>query len=115
MMLGLNPDYYTANDFGEAVYAYFTNYPPLPAIFWTLNVSCGLIAPILLLFHKRWAVGFAFVAAFASLFLAVITFGFMERWQVLGTFISLFDLSILLLTFGFFLYAKSMAKKQVLK
>lgn len=115
MMLGHNSAYYSSKNYGEAVFTYFTDSPLLPAIFWTVNISSGLIAPILLLFHTHWAVPGALISAICLLCLDFLTFGFRDRWHVLGPWISLFDIAILLMTFGLFLYCRAMAKRGVLR
>lgn len=115
MMLGHNLDYYNSKNYGEAVVAYFTEYPMLFLAFWTLNIFCGLIAPILLLFRTRWAVWIALISAVSMLCLEVLTFAFRNRWNVLGPWISLFDIALLILTFGLFFYCKALAKRCVLK
>ncbi|UNC92333.1 hypothetical protein [Candidatus Contubernalis alkaliaceticus] len=114
MMLGLNEAYYSYNNFGKGVYAYFTNYPMLPLIFWTTNIFSGIVAPILLFFRLRWAVQASFISVVSIMLLQFITFGFMDRWNVFGTWLSLFDIVIMLTTFGFFLYCRAMAKRGVL-
>lgn len=115
MMLGHNVDYYNSKHYGEAIVAYFTNYPMVFLVFWTINVFCGLIASILLLFKTRWAMRGALVSAVAMLCLEVLTFAFRDRWNVLGPWISLFDIALLLMTCGFFFYCRALAKRDVLK
>jgi hypothetical protein len=115
MMLGHNEAYYNSKRFGDTVLAYFTDYPILPLVFWTMNVFSGLIAPILLLFHTRWAAQVAMISSISMLCLEFITFTFMNRWNVLGPWISLFDIVILLMTFSLFLYCRVMVKRGVLK
>ncbi|TCP99840.1 hypothetical protein EDD79_103228 [Serpentinicella alkaliphila] len=56
MMLSHNEAYYNSQGYGLDVFEYFTDYPILPLVFWTINVGSGLIAPVLLLFRSRWAV-----------------------------------------------------------
>lgn len=115
MTLGLNSDYFSSQNYGEAHITYFTNYPIVPAAFWTIGISSGLIAPILLLFRLRWAVQVALISVVSQLCLDILTFGFRGRWQVFGPWISLFDILILLLTFGLFLYCRSMSARGVLR
>lgn len=40
---------------------------------------------------------------------------FMDRWNILGPWISLFDIGILILTFGLFFYCRVMTRRGVLK
>ncbi|CAH8704946.1 hypothetical protein M5W83_13180 [Paenibacillus thiaminolyticus] len=115
MMRGHNEAYYSAKNYGEAVFVYFTNYPMLPLIFWTINVFSGLIAPILLLIRSRLAVQVSLISSVSILCQEFITFAFMDRWNTLGPWISLFDIGILITTFGLFIYCRSMNKRGVLR
>ncbi len=115
MVLGLNEAYYNYNNFGEEVYAYFMNYPLLPLIFWTANIFSGITSSILLLLRLRWAVQASFISAISIILLQLITFGFMDRWHILGTRLSIFDMVIMLMKLGFFLYCAAMARRGVLK
>ncbi|WP_323173615.1 hypothetical protein [Natrialba sp. PRR66] len=115
MILELNEAYFNAQNWGDAHLAYFTDYPLLPRIFWTTGIVSGVVAPILLLLRIRWTVWLAFISATTRACLAVITFGFMNRWDVFGPWLSLFDISILLMTVGFYLYCRRMAARGVLR
>ncbi|GIO86159.1 hypothetical protein J25TS5_30910 [Paenibacillus faecis] len=115
MVLGHNEAYYSAKNYGAAVFDYFTDYPAVPLICWTLNVFTGLIAPILLLLHSRWAVPVSLISALSILGLEGITFAFMGRWHVLGPWISLFDIWILAMTFGFYFYCRVLKQRGVLR
>jgi len=115
MMLGHNVDYYNSKHYGKAVFEYFTNYPLMFLILYTTNIFCGLIAPILLLFRTRWAVHAAFVSAVSMLCLDVLTFALRNRWNVFGPWISLFDIALLIMTWGFFFYCRGVAKRGGLK
>lgn len=115
MMLGHNASYYNSKHYGEAVVKYFTNYPIVFLVFYTTNIFCGLIAPILLLFRTRWTVLVSFVSAISMLCLEVLTFTFRNRWNILGPWVSLFDIALLLITIGFFFYCKALRKRGVLK
>lgn len=115
MMLGLNEDYYRAKNYGEAVKNYFSNYPVIPLILYTINIFMGVLAPCLLLLRSRWAVLLAGLSAFTILGLEFITFTWMNRWDILGAAVSLFDIFILLLTFAMYLYSKYLLRRGVLK
>ncbi|MEO3871318.1 hypothetical protein ABGB18_21100 [Nonomuraea sp. B12E4] len=80
----LNKGYFAEQGYGPAQIAYFTDYPAIPAIFWTINIAAGLTAALMLLFRSRWATLVALIAAVSQLFLLAITFGFMDRWAILG-------------------------------
>lgn len=115
MMLGHDPAYYRAKGYGQAVFEYFTDYPAIPLILWTLNIFFGLIAPLLLICRSRWALQASLISALSILGLELITFSFMDRWHVLGPGISLFDIGILVATFGLFFYCRLMKKQGVLR
>lgn len=115
MMLGLNEDYYTAKNYGKAVKNYFSNYPVIPLILYTINIFMGVLAPCLLLFRSRWTVTIAGLSAFSILGLEFITFTWMNRWNILGAAVSLFDIVILLLTFAMYLYSKYLLRRGVLR
>lgn len=115
MMLGHHEAYYSSKNYGEQVFEYFTNYPIAPLIFWTLNVFSGLLAPIFLIGRSRLAVLTSLIALISIVCLELITFTFMNRWRVLGPWISLFDIGILILTSGLFFYSRHMKKRGVLR
>lgn len=115
MTLGKNAAYFSSQNYGDTQIAYFTDYPLLPAIFWTIAVSSALAASILLLFRTRWAILVVVIAVVSQLCLDIVTFGFLNRWHVFGTRQSLFDIVILLLMIGLFLYSRSMSVRGVLR
>jgi hypothetical protein len=115
MVLGLNEAYYNYNNFGEEVYEYFMNYPLLPLIFWTANIISGITSSILLLFRLNWVVQASFISAISIILLQLITFGYMDRWNVLGSRLSFFDMVIMLITLGFFFYCVVIARRGVLR
>ncbi|CDQ19647.1 hypothetical protein SAMN05192559_104126 [Halobacillus karajensis] len=115
MMLGHDADYYNSKNYGEAVHKYFTNYPIGLLVLWTINIFGSIIASILLLFRTRWVVWIALISAISMLLLEAITFAFKNRWEVLGPFISMFDIGLLIITWAFFFYCRYLAKRGVLK
>ncbi len=115
MVLDLNEAYFKSQNFGSPIITYFTYYPLLPRIFWTIGVTSGVITPILILMRTRWAVWLAFVCVISLGCLHIITFGFMNRWNVFGPWLSLFDTSIFLLTVGLYLYCRRMSARGVLQ
>lgn len=114
MMLGHNLDYYNSKKFGENVIVYFTDYPLIPLLLWLTNIVGGVVAPILMLFRLKWAVQVSLISAISIMLLQFVTFTFMNRWETLGTWISIFDIGIMLMTFGLFIYCKMMSKRSVL-
>jgi len=115
MMLGHDIDYYESKGFTEETHKYFKNYPIILLVFWTINILCGIISPILLLFRTKLVVWIAFLSAIAMFLLEVIGFLFFNRWEALGTFVSLFDIGLLILTWLFYFYCKYLREKGVLK
>ncbi|BAC12874.1 hypothetical conserved protein [Oceanobacillus iheyensis HTE831] len=82
---------------------------------WTINIICGMLSSILLLFRTRLVVWIAFISAVSMFLLAAIGFIFMKRWEALGTFVSLFDIGLLILTWTFYFYCRHLKKKRILK
>lgn len=97
------------------VVAYFTDYPLLFSSLWTINVFSLPIAAVLLVFRRKWAVWGALAATISKLSLDVLTFTFWDRFRLFGPWLSLVDITILLLTCGFYFYCKAMARKGILK
>lgn len=112
LSLTLNKEYFEAKGFGTAQIAYFTDYPHVPL--WTVAVAGGIVSALLLLSRSRWAVPVALVSAGANLCLVLATFGFKDRWNVFGPWMSLFDFVILALTFGLWAYCRAMLSRGVL-
>ncbi len=115
MILELNEAYFSAENYGATQIAYFTDYPLLPRIFWTIGIASGLVAPILLLLRTRWAVWLALISAASQACLTFITFGFINRWDMFGPQMPIFDMSIIVMTFGLYLYCRRMATRSVLR
>lgn len=106
--------YYQDQSYGPAQIQYFADYPFVPMVFWTLNIVGGLAAVLLLALRSRWSVLAASVAALSQLCLQIITFGFMDRWSILGPRLSLTDIVVMLLTFGLWLYCHRLRRQNVL-
>ncbi|MBK7317961.1 hypothetical protein [Candidatus Villigracilis affinis] len=112
MTVSHNQGYFEYLRYNQAVIDYFTNYPLVLLIFWTINVFGGIATLLLMLMRKGIAFYFS-VATFASMFLLdIITFGFRNRWNIIGVKASAIDIFMLILTLGlciynFFLFKKS--------
>ncbi|ASR33762.1 hypothetical protein BAY61_00800 [Prauserella marina] len=113
-LLEPNVDYIHSQGWGDDAIAYFTDYPLVIKIIWTINVVAGLIAPVLLFFRSRLAVAVALTAISAQVVLMLITFAFLDRWAALGAFTNLWDVGIALLTLAFWWYCRTMLKRSVL-
>ncbi len=48
-----NQGYFEYLHYNQAVIEYFTNYPLIPLIFWTVNVFVGILTPVLMLMRKE--------------------------------------------------------------
>jgi len=73
---------------------YFTDYPLMLRILWTVNIFGGLLAPRLLVARSRWALPTAFVSALTQIVLLAATFAFLDRWRMLGASTAWFDIGI---------------------
>ena len=115
MTHGRDAAYFESQGYDDAQIAYFTDYPLVPDVFWTIAVWGALFAAVLLLLRSRWAVPVVFAALISQVCLNVVTFAFMDRWQILGTRLALFDGGVLLLTVGLLLYCRAMSARDVLR
>lgn len=109
-----NAAYFKAH-FTAAIVNYFTNYPKLFLILWGINVVCGIVAAILLLFRARAAAWFGVVSAFSMLFQEILTFLMRSRWKVFGPKLALFDIAMLVITCAFAVYCVAMEKRGTLQ
>ena len=111
MTVSHNQSYFDYLRYNQAVIDYFTNYPLVLLIFWTVNVFGGIVTLLLMLTKKEIAFYFS-VATFVSMFLLdFITFGFRNRWNVIGTKTSITDILMLILTLGLCIYNYFLFKK----
>lgn len=104
MTVTLNQGYFEYLHYNQTVIDYFTNYPILPLLFWTVNVLIGILTPLLMLMRKSIAFHASVTAFVAMLLLDIITFGFRDRWNVIGAKASTTDLVMLALTLGLSIY-----------
>lgn len=108
-------DYFASQGYRQAQVDYFVDYPVVPLVFWTVNIASGLAAAALLLARSRWAVAATATAAVSQSCLQIITFGFMDRWDILGVRLSIQDIVVLLLTFLVWLYSSRQRRRNVLR
>lgn len=113
MVLSGNEAYFRRQGFNDAIVAYFSNYPVVPAIFWTIAVYGMLLASLLLLMRRRLASSLGWLSAAGFACLDVITFGFMDRWAIFGPWLSLFDLSIFVLSLLLAAYCTAIVRRGV--
>jgi len=98
----------------RGVAGYFSDYPLALTVLWTINVFGGPVAAIGLLLGRRWAVWAALVVVVAKFCLDALTFLLRNRWDVFGPQASLVDVTVLLISVGFYLYCRAMANRGVL-
>jgi hypothetical protein len=111
MTVSHNQGYFEYLRYNQAVIDYFTNYPLVLLIFWTINVFGGIVTLLLMLMRKEIAFYFS-AATFVSMFLLdFITFGFRNRWNVIGAKASATDIFMLILTLGLCIYNYFLFKK----
>ncbi|MFI6866600.1 hypothetical protein [Nocardia sp. NPDC050406] len=115
MALSENAEYFRAQNYDSEQVQYFTDYPLLPTVFWTIGVWGGLLAAVLLLLRNRWALPVAAAGLAGQVVLNILTFGFRDRWQMLGPRLALFDLGVLLLTAGFVFYCRRLKTRGILR
>lgn len=85
---------YIREQFGASGVVYFADYPVGFRILWTINILCGLTAPIMLIVRSLWAFAAAISAALAQVLLLIMTFTFLSRWAMLGAGTSWFDIGV---------------------
>lgn len=99
-----NQGYFEYLHYNQAIIEYFTNYPLIPLIFWTINVFVGILTPVLMLMRKEISFYSSAVTFVSMLLLDIITFGFRNRWNVIGARASTIDILMLILTLGLCIY-----------
>lgn len=101
---------YIREQFGASGVVYFADYPAGFRIMWTINIICGLTAPIMLIVRSRWAFAAAITAALAQVLLLITTFTFLNRWAMLGAGTSWFDIGVGVVTGLFAWYCWALQK-----
>jgi hypothetical protein len=106
-----NQGYFEYLHYNQTVIDYFTNYPTLPLLSWTINVFVGALTPVLMLMRKEMAFYSSVVTFVSMLLLDLLTFGFRNRWNVIGAKASTTDIFMLILTLGLCIYNYFLFKK----
>ncbi|MBL8080867.1 MAG: hypothetical protein JNM55_23040 [Anaerolineales bacterium] len=96
--------YFKYLDYDQAVIDYFTNYPLMLLVLWTVNVFGGIVTLALMLLGSEIAFYFSAVTFASMALLDLFTFGFRDRWNVIGARASAVDLLMLALTLGLCVY-----------
>src|SRR5690606_24224359 len=95
---------YMLGQFGADGVTYFADYPLALRIVWTINILGGLVAPVLLVMRNRWALAVSVTASLAQILLLAITFSALDRWAMLGSATSWFDIGVGVVTILFAAY-----------
>jgi hypothetical protein len=89
---------------------YFSNYPAVFNILWTINVFGGIAAALMLLLRTKWVVWVALAVLISKLILDGSTFLFRDRWEIFGPQLALTDIAVLVISAGFFFYCRRMMR-----
>lgn len=114
LLIAADDTEYIRSQFGSSGVTYFADYPFVPRALWTINILAGLIAPVLLIARRRWALPTAVASAVAQFLLLGVTFAFLDRWDMLGAATSWFDIGIGVVTALFAGYCWAMNRRGVL-
>lgn len=104
MTVSHDQTYFEYLRYNQVVIDYFANYPPVPFVFWTINVFGGVVTLLLMLLKKEIAFYSSAITFISMLLLDFVTFGFLNRWNVIGAKASTIDLLMLVLTLGLCVY-----------
>jgi hypothetical protein len=80
-------------------------------MFWTINIFGGVVTLLLMLMKKEIAFYLSLVTFVSMLLLDFTTFGFLNRWNVIGAKASTIDILMLILTLGLCIYNYFLFKK----
>ena len=111
MTVSHNQTYFEYLRYNQVVIDYFKNYPLVPFVFWTINVFGGVVTLLLMLMKKEIAFYLSLVTFVSMLLLDFATFGFLNRWNVIGAKASTIDVLMLVLTLGLCVYNYFLFKK----
>ena len=111
MTIRHDPGYFEYLHYDQAVMDYFANYPLVPLVFWTVNVFGGIVTLLFMLLKKEIAFYLSVVTFVSMLLLDIATFGFLNRWNVIGAKASTIDILMLVLTSGLCVYNYFLFKK----
>jgi lipid-A-disaccharide synthase-like uncharacterized protein len=111
MTVSHNQTYFEYLRYNQVVIDYFENYPLVPFVFWTINVFGGVVTLLLMLMKKEIAFYLSLVTFVSMLLLDFATFGFLNRWNVIGAKASTIDILMLILTLGLCIYNYFLFKK----
>ena len=104
MTVSHNQTYFEYLRYNQVVIDYFENYPLVPLVFLTINVFGGVVTLLLMLMKKEIAFYLSLVTFVSMLLLDFATFGFLNRWNVIGAKASTIDILMLILTLGLCIY-----------
>lgn len=93
---------------------YFYGFPTWVVVFWALAVWGGVLGSLLLLMRKRLAVPVLLVSFVSMIVTSVHNFLLSDGLDVMGTGGAAFSGLIFVVALGLWLYARAMAKREVL-
>lgn len=111
MTVSHNQTYFEYLRYNQTVIDYFENYPLIPFVFWTINVFGGIVTLLLMLMEKEIAFYLSLITFVSMFLLDFATFGFLNRWNVIGAKASTIDIIMLILTLGLCIYNYFLFKK----
>lgn len=85
---------------------YFMNYPVPLLVLFGINIICGILGIIIALFNRRLAKKLVLISGISNSILTFITVTFMNRIQIIGLDMTITDITVIIATFGLFLYYK---------
>ena len=108
-------NYFAQLGYDQRQIDYFTHYPLLPWIFWTIGTWASIAAVILLFARSRFAVHTFAVSATSLVILNLVTFGTMNRFEILGARLSVQDIVVTGGIIVLFFYARWLGKQGALR
>jgi hypothetical protein len=93
---------------------YFYTFPTWLVFFWATAVWGSVVASVLLLLRREWAVGVFLVSFVAMVVTSVDNFLLRDGLEVMGTGGAVFSVIIFFAALGLWLYSRAMAQRGVL-
>jgi uncharacterized membrane protein (UPF0136 family) len=106
---------YLTSQYSPTGVEYFTNYPfPLLCLFG-FNLLTGVAGIIIALFNTGWASKLILTSGIANFILIFITVIFLNRVKNIGLSMTLQDTTVMLATFGLYLYYRRLSSHRFKK
>ena len=103
---------YLSNRYTAEGVAYFTNYPLYLLVLFGVNVISIIAALVVALWNRRMAMWLAIVSGVADVVLLVITVFFRNRFEAIGTGLTVQDIAICVGIFALALYFRWLSQKE---